>query len=32
MYYGLLKEPDLNIPVEEEDEPAEGEGDKPKVQ
>ena len=31
MYYGLLKEPDLNIPVEEEEEPAEGDGDKPKV-
>ena len=33
VYYGLLKEPDLNIPLEDEDE-GEGDGDaagKPKV-
>jgi hypothetical protein len=33
VYYGLLKEPDLNIPLEDDDE-GEGEGDgtgKPKV-
>lgn len=29
VYYGLLKEPDINIPMEEEDEPPEGD-DKPK--
>lgn len=29
MYYGLLKEPELNIPVEDEDEG--GDDDKPKV-
>ena len=31
IYHGLLKEPDLNIPMEEEEEPPEGDGDKPKV-
>lgn len=32
MYYGLLKEPDLQIPIEEEEEGVDGEGvDKPKV-
>ncbi|XP_041374129.1 transcription initiation factor TFIID subunit 5-like [Gigantopelta aegis] len=30
VYYGLLKEPDLNIPLEEDEEAAEGETDKPK--
>lgn len=30
VFYGLLKEPDINMPLEEEDEPPEGE-DKPKV-
>ena len=30
VYYGLLKEPDLNIPLDDEDDPNEGE-EKPKV-
>ena len=30
VYYGLLKEPDINIPLEEEEEPTEGD-EKPKV-
>ncbi|XP_067687895.1 transcription initiation factor TFIID subunit 5-like [Haliotis asinina] len=30
VYYGLLKEPDLNIPLEEDEDNTEGEGDKPK--
>ena len=29
VYYGLLKEPDLNIPLEEEEAQTEGDGDKP---
>lgn len=29
MYYGLLKEPDLNIPLEEEEDGGEGEGGDP---
>lgn len=29
MYYGLLKEPDLNIPLEEEEEGGEGDGGDP---
>ena len=31
VYYGLLKEPDINIPLDDDEDGGEGEGDKPKV-